>query len=472
MEFPEETGEETFRTPSPRARPALDLGEESRPQEGEGFSSPGGPGSPRTPGTVLGSPRVLLQDFVAGDWGRSVRRNATLSTSEREEALTPATPGFNPYIRENTPRLSETYTRLLLALLEHPFDASTELCSRADVRFASGVANLEEYRSRPARRGVSREALILDPPPLDVSLLENGGVPLRPWHVVPNDVVSEWFARRPMPHADGTCPCCEIRADAERARAMRGRPDWRAACDMRSRRGYGGAALPMVESSNVVRRLHLDVGSHSCSYGDSVPFHLVRFIPQQRTLSIREGFLTRIHLRVTYHLGIPGNVGFQWYTRSFVRMVFPIFGALRVFWGRAVELFGEVTFSRRTDGSRSRIVAQQNLQMRAVLETPGRLEYAAIDANVSFVAGSRPDVSIMGASLQWTGSSPRVGSPISSLREPLPTTAEELRTSLMREDVPSSLLRMRNSTWVLELPEDSAECESASGADFLGGQSP
>ena len=266
---------------------------------------------------------------------------------------------------------------------------------------------------------------------------------------------------------DGVCVACSVRVASLVASLDRNQGRWDAGMTTRSRLGPGANAVSCVEYSNRRGLLRLDVGSHGCRFGGTAPFPLIRFVVQARVPRFDDRPGSGVHFRVTYHLGVPGELPFHWEARSFVRMVFPIFGRLREFWGRAVEIFGEVTFTRRTDGSRSGVHVSHNLQLRAAIVTPGVLRYTPIDGAATFVTGARPDISIMGAALQWLSVVPPSSSSDTDFPEPLPTTNAELERSLLRPDVPSSLLRYDNGTWVLTAPSGSTEADSASSHGFL-----
>ena len=435
----------------PRVVPPAEVG-----PEGAGSLSP-----------PLQSPsRILLQDYPSSDWGIPSWGNATTFSPSGYSLLGNASLAVP---REHPPRLGYTYTQLVVILLQRGPSTVSSYPSQWDRQFASALEGLEEYRSRPPARGFLYEARRNDSLPVDVWSLGTIFGSTRPWSFIPRGASSEWFARAPSSFPGRGCVACVARMSNLANVLLQSQGQWDADVEARLRLNAGGNAVPNIEYSNRRGLLRLETGSHSCRLGGTVPFPRICFVRQNRGPRLEDnpgGSLIR--LRVTYHLGIPGDLPFHWEARTCVRMVFPLFGRLREFWGRALEVFGEVTFSRRTDASGAGVQVSHNLRLRAVLTTPGVLRYAPLDGVTTYVTGARPDVFVMGAALQWISAERPSPGRLPMFPEPLPTSSTELRQSLLRPDVPSSLLHLVNGTWVLSSPDGPTSADSASSHGFLG----
>ena len=219
---------------------------------------------------------------------------------------------------------------------------------------------------------------------------------------------------------------------------------WDAVCEEASPRFHtANPALGLMEREGQ-GQLYFPLTSHSCPYGSLPHFPRAWFLPQGRAHLLPPSQPRGIQFRVTYHLGIPGDLLLPWRAQGFVRLVFPLFGALREFWGRAAEFSGEVTFRGRPSRSHARTAVTHNLLLRTPSNVQNLLTYFPIEAEVTSLAGSRPDVTLIGASLQWWDT--RMIESNSTTRAPLSISHQELQRVLTLPDIPSSVLRWQNDT--------------------------
>ena len=186
---------------------------------------------------------------------------------------------------------------------------------------------------------------------------------------------------------------------------------------------------------------------------------------RNRPLNVQQPETCRVRLGVTIHIAIPGGLPVRWTATTFVRMVFPLYGSLRYFWGRAAMITGEVTFSRPPSASWGQVIVQHMLRLSVVYRIRGVLRHTPLLVTATHVEGARPDISILGASLRWLGNAS--GSYRGEAMEPAETTQEAMQQVIRSSDVPSSLLSWNRQVrmWELSLPE--AAQERCSGRRFL-----
>ena len=432
-------------------------------------------------------PLLCTEGYVPGDWGRSERLGINIPAShlnfvranDTEQAQFNSTWSSAP-ILEEPHGLSSSYTLLLQTLIEAPPAPSNEdtgdlsECEEIDQEFGAVAVQLERFRARPTARGYTQLRQRDDEiPSRPWELVENVTFPAMSsdWGWIPRDaqghtVVSEWFPFRPRPHEDGACPACELILEQVRESLREGRDGWGVMAQDSDRTPIAaGPAFPWL--ATVSRGvLALNVNSHSCPLGDFLPFPRVLFSNMRRVTAIRHLQAARIRFRLVVHLGIPGGLPVRWTARTFVRMVFPLFGAVRYFWGRALLVSGELTFSGGPAGSRAGVAVTGLLRLGVVYRHRGHLEHAPLGLSTTYVEGARPDVTLLGASLQWLGQ--ESASRDDRLVEPEAVTSADLYNALNTEDVPSSLLFWDASErrWRVRLPE--ALRESCSSRSFLG----
>ena len=424
---------------------------------------------------------LYLAEDRYGDWGASERHGARIPEDDlalvRRVAHDGTVSWRFPPVHEAPRELSRVLRQLLQDLVRAPpvslthGNATRTFAEEIDEEYAAVLLALEDYRSRPAARGVvqrprDRSRLPLDP----WELAANVTATQAPWSVVPRDdvgrsVVSEWLPLRPLPDAEGNCPACEAMLEGMREAIWEGRNCWRCMAMKQDRSPLmAGRAFRGVDTTSR-GGLVLDVNSHSCPLGDYMMFPRVLFAPQRRALRVRHLEWSRVRLGLTLHLGIPGGLPTRWTASTFVRMVFPLFGALRFYWGRAVLVSGEVTFSRGPSSSWGQVATQHMLRLGVVFREQGSLEYAPLVVTTTHVEAPRPDITILGASLRWLGL--ESATPPQNA-EPVALTTQEIEEVLDESDVPSSLLSWNRtrSEWEMALPE--APSERCTSRRYLG----
>ena len=468
-------------------RRSLPWGTPSRPRTNATLPLPSSGRSRARGGSDRPHPMLFTGGYIPGDWGRSERLGLnipeghldTVRLNSTEQVRLNRTWSAAPILEEPY-GLSTAYTLLLQTLVGAPPVPSNsdtgELseCEEIDQEYGAVVLQLERFRERPSARGHTQLRMREDDlPAAPWDLLQNITLPLMSsdWGWIPRDfqghsIVSEWFPYRPRPHEDGACPACELILEQMRETLREGRDGWGLMAQGSDRTPM--AAGPAFPSLATVSRgaLALNVNSHSCTLGDFLPFPRVLFSGHRRPPAIRHLHAARIRFRVVVHLGIPGGLPIRWTARTFVRMVFPLFGAVRYFWGRALLVSGELTFSGGPSGSRTGVDVSHMLRLGVEFRHRGHLEHAPLVVSTTYVEGPRPDLTLLGASLQWLGH--ESASRDDRLREPEAVTSEELFNALNTPDVPSSLLFWDESAqqWRVRLPE--ALRESCSSRTFLG----
>ena len=433
-------------------------------------------------------PMIVTGVVASHDWDRHQRFGAQLIRDDLEQACEvhrnqTFSWRFAPVLVFPL-GLPTAYSRLVYDLLSAPpvppASQNESFAFHADLvdeRFLSAITELENFRRRPAHRGPEQLALRNESLPLDVWELADEDIttPTAPWELIPRDshgrgMVSEWFPARPFPHDDGNCPACEAILAGVRMSLLEGRFTWRDSVRTHSR-------VP-VAAANAIRGLEteprgglvLDVNSHTCALGDYMHFPRVLYTIQNRPTNVGQLRTCRVRVGVTFHLGIPGGLPIRWSASTFVRMVFPLFGSLRYFWGRVAMVSGEVTFARGPSASGGQVVALGALRLSVAFREEADLEYSPLILSTTHVEGARPDVTILGASFRWLGR--ESGSYRGTSMRPASVTQEELQRVLRSIDVPSSLLvhNRRTDTWEIVLPE--APRERCTGRPFQGRRRP
>ena len=132
----------------------------------------------------------------------------------------------------------------------------------------------------------------------------------------------------------------------------------------------------------------------------------VWFAAQGQALEIRNPARDTVRLRLVMHTGIPSCIGPHWGAILALDAVFPLFGDLRRFWGPAMRLHGEIRIEGEPSRRRRRPTAlndRSRLRAQVLSLTEPALRVNNIQIRVSTIAGSRMDVGLYGASLQWHG---------------------------------------------------------------------
>ena len=155
-----------------------------------------------------------------------------------------------------------------------------------------------------------------------------------------------------------------------------------------------------------------------------------------------------IRLRLTLHLAVP-SFPISWVSEGYLDGVFPLFGDLRRFWGRAVgirgyfALLGRPASSRRTAEVRHQFVVSARFR--------SSLRHAALEVVTTVAHSPRHDVFMFGASLQWVDGTVRE-TVAGGLRLPGRASRRDLRERLTHSPLPHSFLVLRDGTWFVEPP--------------------
>ena len=223
--------------------------------------------------------------------------------------------------------------------------------------------------------------------------------------------------------------------------------------------------LPLLRPSAQGNRANLAVTVHSCVRGEFISFPVVLFAPSGKTMSLLGPRSYGVQLRVVLHIMIPLNLPVSWVGRTLLNAVFPLFGMLRRYWGRAMHLWGCVTLNGGPSSSRGHPSAYGDLRVRVCSRIPGVLRHCQVEVTVDRVYGPRSDVGLLGASLQWLGTQTTA----SNLHFPEEASREELRRCLWQGHYPSSIVteddgvRSRGG-----FPESMWEVTPPTGAPFRG----
>ena len=168
------------------------------------------------------------------------------------------------------------------------------------------------------------------------------------------------------------------------------------------------------------RRILLLQGAHSCPWGIPLQWDPVWFAAQGQPLEVRSATRDSVLLRVVLHLGVPSWVGLHWGATISLDAVFPLFGDLRRFWGPAMRLHGDIRIEGEPTRRRRRPLAlmdRSRVRAQVLYRTDPPLRVHSIQIRVSTIDGSRMDVGLHGASLQWHGVSRRSGGSAPDLGE-------------------------------------------------------
>ena len=146
----------------------------------------------------------------------------------------------------------------------------------------------------------------------------------------------------PEASADSECLACrgEVRVLEEQ---LRRRSEFSRSFAERNDRSFTSAlgVLPLLDwGENRLRSLYA-VSNHTCGCGRAVSFPTVLFTVQGRPLPLLDVANYGVQLRLHLHLLVPGSP-MSWTAFTPFSGVFPLFGALRRYWGRFVWIRGQL----------------------------------------------------------------------------------------------------------------------------------
>ena len=243
--------------------------------------------------------------------------------------------------------------------------------------FMSTILALESYRTRPSSRsgrGQPRSSRLRAPGSL-AELLSGVDRPFAGgWEAIPPGFVSEWFSNRPALEA-GKCPACQMTEARERACREQTRELWDEEVTRNSRPEASGRGAFLWADNSARPRIWVPLASHSCALGREVHFPVV-FLSSQNLAAFLPGpEAFGVQLRVVLHLGIPSGLLIQWRSGGPIRMVFPLAGMLRRYWGRALMVPGVVDLGGHSSGHRGGVEIRGDVSVSVAPRFPGLLRH-------------------------------------------------------------------------------------------------
>ena len=265
------------------------------------------------------------------------------------------------------------------------------------------VFTLEAYRTRPSSRsgrGQQRAAGMRVPGRL-AELLAGVDHPFSgDWAAIPPGFVSEWFPRRPDVGPEG-CPACHATETRERACRERARDLWDEEVTRNARPEASGRGAFSWADNSARPQFWVPLASHSCALGREVHFPVVFMSAQNMLCHLPGPEAFGVQLRVVLHFGIPSGLMLRWRSGGPVRMVFPLAGVLRRYWGRALMVSGEIAVSGTSTGHRGGVAIHGGLTVSVSPRFPRLLRVFPLQVTGTAYRGFRWDVTLLGASLRW-----------------------------------------------------------------------
>ena len=365
-----------------------------------------------------------------------------------------------------SPQIARTYRSLLLDLLGHEYpsrvtgDTSDDTVSEPgdeDNEFADALLALEELRPRPASRGSAGRSGSNEPIPRSLDELLNGPSVRRDWGTIPRGVMSEWFPNRPPRGHRRECLACRTHMWNEEL-ALRERHTAYERYAERNDRAFEsalGLVSPLDWGDQRLRLFH-PVANHSCNLGRLTSLPPVLFTVHGRRLRLRNSPPSAVGLRLLLHITAPG-LPISWTSQFPFSGVFPLFGDLRRYWGRAVAIVGTIYLQGYTASCRRAPLAHHHLTLRVC---PRRrdvaLRHGPLEVIVTASFGPRGDIGVIGASLQWISANVRPGGR-RRLVEPRVVSREDLRRLLRQRSHPHTSLRSTPDGWAVNRRERPSE---------------
>ena len=186
--------------------------------------------------------------------------------------------------------------------------------------------------------------------------------------------------------------------------------------------------------------IFIPIRHHSCSFGRFTSFVRTWYYPHN-VLRLHDPRFTLIHFRLHFHLVVPGELMHRWNSSTYFDATFPLFGAVRRFWGRAMRIAGHVFFmGERHTRSRRVETVLDDMIIGAEVRRPGLLRMNRISAQTHLQWGPRMDGQLLGISLQWHSEIDEEELPPNDVSvAPLPCTIEHLCEPLLGQvEVPHS----------------------------------
>ena len=267
----------------------------------------------------------------------------------------------------------------------------------------SAVTSLEAYRTRPSSRfGSGQSRLVVPRVPGSLSQLLSGvDHPYRgPWERIPAGFVSEWFPVRPREDSTGCTACQETRDREERIRRET-RSLWREELLRNAGTEVSGRGAFSWVDRSVRPQLWIPLALHSCELGDEVHFPVVLLSSGNLSASLPGPGAFGVQLRIFLHFGVPSGLIMQWRSHGVVRMVFPLAGMLRRYWGRAALVEGTISVTGTASTRRAGVEVVASLSLSVAPRFPGLLQYFPLQVAGTVFRGYRSDLALLGASFRW-----------------------------------------------------------------------
>ena len=319
-----------------------------------------------------------------------------------------------------------------------------------DGLFAESVVALENYRARPSSRGGAGRSGSAGNVPQTSQGLGVSDVPTREWEIIPRGAVSEWFPLLPERTSTRDCVACIGHLEMHREQ-LRMSGEHFARYAARNDRSFTSAlgVLPLLDwGENRLRSLYA-VTNHSCGCGVPLSLPTVLFTPQSRAMPLGDVAGYGVHLRLFLHLSLPGSP-MSWSSSLSFSGVFPLFGALRRYWGRAVWITSDMTLMGFPARSSRQPQITHTTSLHVHPRIPNILRYAPIEVTSTLSYGPRSDIFVYGASLQWAGSVVDGGE--DRLLHPATVTRHELIEAHNRPVAPHSFLQEGEGEWTMRFP--------------------
>ena len=318
-------------------------------------------------------------------------------------------------IRREDPQIRRTHRRLMTEYINTPMvrlsghgpgEEPGSDPDDTDGFFLSALSCLEDYRPRPSSRGGVERSGCPGDIPRSMRQMDLDDPPQRSWETVPRGAVSEWFPRMPHTLSDESCKACRAEALSLIETQVRGEEAERAYAAQNSRDFVSARGLlPLLNWEDNRLRCQFPVANHSCGCGDPTSFPVILFTPQSRSTPLMNIRDYGVQLRLFFHLRVPGTP-MSWSARTQFSGVFPLFGLLRRYWGRAIWIRGRVQFTGFPARSNRAPFVTHRLSLAVHSRHPNVLRHLPLDVSAYAVYGPRRDVYIQGASLQWDNSLP------------------------------------------------------------------
>ena len=253
-----------------------------------------------------------------------------------------------------------------------------------------------------------------------------------PWERIPAGFVSEWFPVRPREGPAGCRACQEAREREERVRGET-RSLWREELLRNAGTEVSGQGAFSWVDRSVRSQLWIPLALHSCELGDEVHFPVVLLSSGNLSASLPGPGAFGVQLRVFLHFGVPSGLIMQWRSQGTVRMVFPLAGMLRRYWGRAALVEGTVSVTGTASTRRGGVEVVAALSLSVTPRFPGLLQYFPLQVAGTVFRGYRSDLALLGASLRWM--QPRRVLASEDAQHPQVVAPEDLREALLSEGV-------------------------------------